>query len=76
MYGWQYGHTTRDAIDVCERALRLDPTDATVLYCGNDVGVFKSTNSGGSWTKFGTGLPATSVQDIQILRPIQIFDLI
>src|SRR6185436_8398116 len=47
--------------------VRVDPTDANALYAGSDVGLFRSTNGGGAWTRFGTGLPAVSVWDIGIL---------
>lgn len=49
------------------QVVRVDPTDANVLYCGTDVGVYRSTNQGASWERFGTGLPSSSVNDIQIL---------
>ena len=47
-------------------AVRSDPVDPHVLYCGTEVGVFRSTDQGASWSRFGAGLPASSVQDVQI----------
>ncbi len=39
-------------------ALAIDPTTPTTLYAGTDSGeVFKSTNSGATWTAASTGLP-------------------
>jgi photosystem II stability/assembly factor-like uncharacterized protein len=49
------------------QAVRVDPGDPNVLYCGTDVGVFRSENQGGSWSRFGTGLPSASVYDVNVL---------
>lgn len=48
--------------------IRIDPTDSTTLYCGTDVGVYRSTDGGVQWTRFGTGMPAVSVYDLQPLE--------
>lgn len=48
--------------------LRFDPTDASTLYAGTDVGVYRSLDRGATWQLFGTGMPAVSVYDVQILR--------
>jgi hypothetical protein len=48
--------------------LRVDPTDRNTLYCGTDVGVYRSTDRGASWSRFGTGMPAVSVYDLRISR--------
>jgi photosystem II stability/assembly factor-like uncharacterized protein len=47
--------------------VRVDPTDSNVLFCGTDVGVYRSVDKGLNWTKFGTGLPSVSVYDLKIL---------
>ena len=39
-----------------------------VLYVGTDVGVFRSTNNGGNWSRFGTGLPNSVVLDLVLDR--------
>jgi photosystem II stability/assembly factor-like uncharacterized protein len=49
------------------QTVRIDPTDAATLYCGTDVGVYRSTDGGANWSRFGTGMPAVSVYDVQIL---------
>jgi hypothetical protein len=45
-----------------------DPTHPglSVLYAGSDVGVYRSTDSGASWSPFGTGLPRVAVFDMAI----------
>ena len=41
-------------------ALAIDPQTPATLYAGTSAyGVFKSTNGGGSWSAFNTGLPYT-----------------
>ncbi|HEY7281104.1 MAG TPA: hypothetical protein VID47_05855 [Actinomycetota bacterium] len=55
--------------DVPANAMVIDPVDPTHLYLGTDIGVYASTNSGGSWTPFGTGLPIVAIFDMAIARP-------
>jgi MYXO-CTERM domain-containing protein len=45
-----------------------DPTDATsqVLFAGTEVGVYRSTDGGATWNRYGAGLPLVSVKDIYI----------
>ena len=47
--------------------LRVDPGNTQILYAGTDVGLYRSTDRGAHWAKFGTGLPAVSVWDITTL---------
>ncbi len=48
------------------QVLRIDPTDSRILYCGTDVGVFRSADAGASWSRVGAALPSSSVHDILI----------
>ena len=48
--------------------VRIDPKDSSTLYCGTGIGLFRSTDRGLSWSAAGAGLPATSVEDAQILE--------
>jgi hypothetical protein len=42
-----------------------DPSDGAI-YIGNDIGVFTSSNQGGTWYQLGTGLPTTEVHDLKL----------
>jgi hypothetical protein len=47
-------------------ALAIDPLNSNVLYAGTDIGVYNSTDGGANWAPFGSGLPRSSVFDLQI----------
>lgn len=44
----------------------VDPITPTTLYAGTHLGVYKSINSGGSWTRYGTGMPLVNVTDLYV----------
>ncbi|HEY3057060.1 MAG TPA: PKD domain-containing protein [Thermoanaerobaculia bacterium] len=50
------------------QTVRFDPIDSTTVYAGTDVGVYRSIDSGLSWQRFGTGMPAVSVYDVDPLN--------
>jgi photosystem II stability/assembly factor-like uncharacterized protein len=39
----------------------IDPMNTQHLYAGTDIGVFRSTDGGASWTPFSNGLPRVAV---------------
>ncbi len=51
--------------DIPATALLVDPANSSVVYLGTDIGVYISTNGGGSWEPFNDGLPeAVLVSDL------------
>jgi hypothetical protein len=51
--------------------LVLDPDDAThnTLYAATDIGVFVTTDGGGTWSVLGTGLPNVAVLSLVLHEP-------
>ena len=47
-------------------ALVIDPNNSEMLYAGTDIGVYRSINSGLTWTAFSQGLPRVPVFDIAL----------
>jgi len=47
----------------------IDPASSTRLFCGCDVGVFRTDNGGMSWTAWDQGLPNVAVFDLKIHSP-------
>ena len=46
--------------------IREDASNRDLLFVGTDVGVFVSTNRGGTWQTFMTGLPTVPVHHLEI----------
>src|SRR5262245_7873969 len=55
------GQTWRDISgdlpDVPVTSIAVDPMRERTLYVGTDIGVFQTTDGGGTWVRFGLGLP-------------------
>jgi len=56
------------AVNIPHNALAIDPANASVLYLGNDIGVWRSVNGGTNWTQLGQtyGFPNVPVFDLEI----------
>ncbi len=46
--------------------LLVDPQVPSNIYAGTDIGVYVSSDGGGTWNPFGTGLPRLAVFDMKI----------
>ena len=40
--------------------------NSNILFAGTDFGVYKSTDGGSSWVRFGTGLPMVATRDLYL----------
>jgi photosystem II stability/assembly factor-like uncharacterized protein len=52
--------------DAPVNAFAVDYNDQSILYLGNDVGMYVSFNTGVSWEFLGEGLPVVTIGDIKI----------
>jgi photosystem II stability/assembly factor-like uncharacterized protein len=50
----------------------IDPTNPEILFCGGDVGVFRTENAGASWNIWDEGLPNVPIFDLQIHGPTRL----
>ncbi len=48
--------------------IAIDPADPQLVYVGTDIGVWRSSDGGGTWTHMGpeTGMPNVAVFDVEI----------
>lgn len=52
--------------DIPVNALVIDPDDVNTLYIGTDIGVYRTTDAGASWSRFSNGLPNCAVFDLKL----------
>ncbi|MFP2926940.1 hypothetical protein ACLESO_17420 [Pyxidicoccus sp. 3LG] len=62
--------TGADLPNVGINAVKYDPSDLTnnTLYVGTELGVYRTTDGGQTWHRFGNGMPLVSVTELFISR--------
>jgi hypothetical protein len=50
-------------------ALEIEPSSPNIMYVGTDIGVFRTTDAGNSWSLFSDGLPNCAVWDMRLHDP-------
>lgn len=68
---WQHRSGPKDdpdarLLDVQHNAIVVDPVNPAHLYVGADIGVWRSTDGGITWSTFSYGLPDAAVLDLQL----------
>lgn len=65
---WQTlkGNGTSDLPNLPVDVVRYDPSDTTnqTIYVGNFIGVYRTTDGGQTWQRFGAGMPMVWVDDL------------
>lgn len=46
--------------------IKVDPNASNVLYAGTHLGVYRSTDAGATWARFGSGMPLVNIEDIYL----------
>jgi hypothetical protein len=47
-------------------AIVNDPTDTNTLYAGTHLGIYRSSDGGATWARFGSGMPLVNVTDFYL----------
>jgi photosystem II stability/assembly factor-like uncharacterized protein len=65
--GLSWTDITANLPDVPHQAVCIDPLYPQNIYVGNDLGVYISTNNGGTWFEFRQGMPYALVMDLKVV---------
>jgi hypothetical protein len=58
--------STNSLLPVYFSSLVVDPANATHVFAGADIGIWRSIDSGANWTPYEEGLPDAGVTDMQL----------
>ena len=61
---WTPKHTNLPNVPI--NVVKLDPSDHTIVYVGTEIGLYRSTDGGSTFVRYGTGLPLVSVTDLAV----------
>src|SRR6266540_5025696 len=67
--GATWSDVTANLPSIPVNAIVSDPSDPDRVWVACDLGVFESTDAGGSWSVFGTGLPNALAVDLLFYEP-------
>ncbi len=67
-YGATWTDVSGDFPDIPANTMVVDPDRPDDWYVGADVGVWRSTDGGATWTPYGTGLANALITDLEIRR--------
>ncbi len=68
-YGFSWTDISGNLPEAPVHVILVDPDTPATLYIGCDVGCFISTNTGGSWSVLGDGLPSVPIDDLKFHGP-------
>ncbi len=54
--------------DIPHQAVTVDPEEPTSIFVGTDLGVFHTSDGGGSWEEYSTGMPTAMILDLVVSR--------
>jgi hypothetical protein len=65
--GGSWQNITYNLGNIPVRSVVIDHTDASTIYLGTEIGVYKKSMSGNSWTLYNQDLPNMSVLELEIM---------
>ncbi len=63
---WKWEDISSNLPDIPANAIAVDLTSPNTLYIGTDIGVFRTTDGGLSWSDYGAGLPNVVISDLAL----------